>query len=177
MLTGLKADVDTKGSAKMALDVYATSSTKVGRELRAVYPKTQLDAILNNDKVKRYPKKFKADLKIDEEAVDATKKQPIGRADAKSSTGKSDKSVKKEGESKSAKENTSGQKSQSTQAADVKATASDASNSTGSPSTAPNSGDAKADAREPADSTPDSKTVPSAVPGTPAVLPEQKKEG
>lgn len=177
MLTGLKADVDTKGSAKMALDVYATSSTKVGRELRAVYPKTQLDAILNNEKVKRYPKKFKADLKIDEEAVDATKKQPTVKADAKSSTGKSDKSAKKEGESKPAKENTSDQKSQSTQAADGKATATDASNKTGAPSTAPKSGDAKADAAAPADSTPDSKTVPSAVPGKPAVPLDQKKEG
>ena len=35
MLTALKADVDAKGAAKMALDVYGTDAIKVGRELRA----------------------------------------------------------------------------------------------------------------------------------------------
>jgi Tfp pilus assembly PilM family ATPase len=177
MLTGLKADVDAKGGAKMALDVFAKSSTKFGQELRAIYPKTQLDAILNNDKVKRYPKKFKADLKIDEEAVDATKKQPTVKAEAKSSSGKSDKDAKKEGDAKPAKDTTAEKKSQSTPAGDVKAAESDASPKTGTPITTPKSGDAKADAGEPARSTPDSKAVPSAVPGTPAVIPDQKKEG
>jgi Tfp pilus assembly PilM family ATPase len=178
MLTGLKADVDTKaGGATMALDVYATDSTKVGRELSQVYSKTELDSILGNEKVKRYPFKFKADMTIDEVAVAATKKQPTGKDDAKSSSEKSDKNAKKEGDTKPANEKTPEKTPESKQAGDVKTGVSDAAPNTGAPIMTPKSGDAKSDAGQPADSTPESKAVPSAVPGKSAVAPEQKKEG
>jgi Tfp pilus assembly PilM family ATPase len=190
MLTGLKADVDTKSGAKLAMDVYATGSTKVGRELREIYPKTQLDGIGKNDKVKRYPVKFKADLKIDEEAVVATRSPPTKKEDVKSSAAKNDKSAKKPADSQAAAQKTPDSKAPAAKTPDPKAVDAVAPGSeASSKTTAPKSGVAKPDASTPRSesvqppeaqpvlSAPESKSAPSAVPGSPAGVIVEKKEG
>jgi Tfp pilus assembly PilM family ATPase len=185
MLTGLKADVDSKGGVKMALDVFATGSTKFGQELRTIYPKTQLDRILKNDKVKRYPVKFTAELTMDEEAVEATKKLPALKDDAKkdeakSSTPKSDKNSKKEADSKPAKEKTpeaktDSEKTESAKPAEnagPKAAPKTPSSAGANPATAVPAGD-----KSPTTVTaPDVKAAPASVPDQPAAVTDQKKD-
>jgi Tfp pilus assembly PilM family ATPase len=151
MLTALKADVDKSGVAKLSLDVLSTGSQKTSKELVTIYPKTKIGTIADNDKPKRYTKKFKAELKIDEEAVAVIKKPPEKKADAKSATGKKD---KKTDDAKPAPQKT----------AEVNAS------SKGSDATPESKKDgAKSKAPEP-------KAEPSAAPGQAAGT-EKKKEG
>jgi Tfp pilus assembly PilM family ATPase len=180
MLTGLKADVDSKGGVKLALDVFATDSTRFGQELREIYPKTQLDRILKNDKVARYGRKFTAELTMDEEAVEATRKQATLKDDAKTSSGKDGENAKKEKttEAKSEKANEAEAKATGAKTDDAKANPKAAA-----PVTTPKSGEANpsgaspaSDKPQPSASAPEVKPAPAAAPGQPATATDQKKD-
>jgi Tfp pilus assembly PilM family ATPase len=188
MLTGLKADVDSKGGVKLALDVFATDSTRFGQELREIYPKTQLDRILKNDKVARYGRKFRAELTMDEEAVEATRKQATLKDDAKTPAGKNGENAKKASAEKSGKEKTTEAKAENAKEAEAKANGAKTDDAKASPKaaaplTTPKIGEANpsgaspaTDNPQPSASAPEIKPAPAAAPGQPATATDQKKD-